>query len=244
MKAIILAAGRGSRMGEKTAELPKCMLELFGKPLLSHCILALEAAGFARAEIGVVTGYRSEKIVEPGVRLFHNADWETTNMFCSLTMAREWLQSEPCLVSYSDIYYHPDAVRALREDTHDLAITSYTGYWELWQSRFQNPLEDLETFRISEGFLAEIGARPQTRAQVEGQYMGLLRFTPKSWEAVERVIRQPLPKPLEKLDMTTLLQQLLHAGEQIRVIPTDRLWLECDNQNDVETYARQFSPVW
>ena len=56
MKAIILAAGRGSRMGGGTAELPKGMMRLWGRPLLEMCVETLERAGFVRRDIGVVTG--------------------------------------------------------------------------------------------------------------------------------------------------------------------------------------------
>jgi NDP-sugar pyrophosphorylase family protein len=62
MKAIILAAGRGSRMGDGTANLPKCMMKLWGKTLLEHCLDSLQKAGFLLNDIGIVTGYKSEII--------------------------------------------------------------------------------------------------------------------------------------------------------------------------------------
>lgn len=105
----------------------------------------------------------------------------------------------------------------------------------------ENPLEDLKTFRLSpEGRLPEIGRKPQNRDEIQGQFMGLLRFTPESWDWVERTIRGPMAKSVEKLDMTTLLQELLQRGYGVEAIPTGDLWLECDSERDIEIYERDF----
>src|SRR4051812_22989783 len=60
MKAVILAAGKGTRMGELTNECPKPMLKVWGKPILEHIIEGLRANGIS--EIFVVTGFRAEVI--------------------------------------------------------------------------------------------------------------------------------------------------------------------------------------
>jgi len=241
MKAIILAAGRGSRMNEKTAEIPKCMMKLFGITLLDHCINSLESAGIVRANIGIVTGYKKEKIQVDGVRCFHNQNWESTNMFVSLTAAREWLKSESSIVSYSDIVFHPSTVTKLMNTDGDIAMTYYTGFWELWSKRFPNPLDDLETFKIANGKLIEIGSKPESKEDIQGQYMGLLRFTPTGWQNVESALTNVISKSLERLDMTTLLQHMVTLGYEVCTIPTDKLWLECDNQNDIQLYENIFS---
>jgi len=244
VKTIILAAGRGSRLGERTKDKPKCMCTLKGRTLLERCLETLGKAGISREEIGIVTGYRSDMFTEPGITYFHNAVWERTNMFTSLTMAEAWLKSEPCLVCYSDIVFTPEAVRALTECAAPAAITSYSGYWALWQKRMDNPLEDLETFRAAEdGRLLEIGQRPSNPDEVQGQFMGLLRFTPESWGWVQETIRKPLPKTVEKLDMTTLLEGMVRQGYPIQTIPTDGLWLECDSEHDIEVYEQYFGDV-
>lgn len=241
MKAIILAAGRGSRLGERTKDRPKCMCTLCGKTLLDRCLESLEEAGFSREDTGIVTGYRSEMFSVPGATFFHNEIWEQTNMFCSLTMAESWLKSEPCIVCYSDIVFSAAAVRALADCAAPLAITSYSGFWELWEKRMPNPLEDLETFRVGEnGRLLEIGKKPLAREDIQGQFMGLLRFTPESWAWVNETIRQPLSKPLNRLDMTTLLQELLLRGCPVQTIATDDLWLECDSEADIAAYEQHF----
>lgn len=242
MKSIILAAGRGSRLGERTKDRPKCMCTLLGRTLLERCLSSLEGAGIALADTGIVTGYRSEMFTVPNVTYFHSPDWEKTNMFWSLTMAREWLETEPCLVCYSDVVFSSNAVRKLVESTAPLAITYYTSYWDLWSRRMEDPLSDLETFKLSpEGRLLEIGKRPQDRAEIQGQFMGLLRFTPESWAWVEETIRQPMAKTAEKLDMTTLLQELLQRGRPVQALPTSDLWLECDSGQDIEVYERDFA---
>ena len=242
MKTIILAAGRGSRLGERTKDRPKCMCTLLGRTLLDRCLSSLAAAGVEPADTGIVTGYRSEMFPVSNVTYFHNPDWEKTNMFWSLTMAREWLKAEPCIVCYSDVVFSPGAVRSLAECGAPLAITYYTGYWDLWSRRMEDPLADLETFRLSEeGRLLEIGKKPRGRDEIQGQFMGLLRFTPESWAWVEETIRQPMAKTVEKLDMTTLLQELLQREYPVQAISTSDLWLECDSEQDILVYEREFS---
>lgn len=241
MKVIILAAGRGSRLGGRTKDRPKCMCELAGRTLLERCLDTLERAGVSRSDIGIVTGYRSGMFQEEGVAYFHNPEWERTNMFRSLTMAREWLERETCIVCYSDIVFAPEVIETLRESGAPLAVTSYNGYWDLWKLRMEDPLEDLETFRMDgDGSLLEIGLKPTAPSDIQGQFMGLLRFTPESWGWVEETIRRPLPKPVDKLDMTTLLQGMLERGYPIQTISTDWLWLECDSERDIEVYEREF----
>lgn len=237
MKVIILAAGRGSRLGERTKDRPKCMVEICGKTILERCIATLEEAGIKREDIGIVTGYRKDLIHVSGVHYFHNEKWEQTNMFLSMMEAMDWLKAEPCLVCYSDVIFSAHAIQSLATSNAPLAITYYTGFWELWKMRMEDPLSDLETFKIDEqNMLLEIGKKPQTKEDIMGQYMGLIRFTPVSFHWVLKTIEKPLPKTIAKLDMTTLLQGMLEQGYPIHTIAINELWLECDTQQDIEAY--------
>ena len=113
MKALILAAGRGSRLGQLTADRPKCMVALAGRPLLQWQRDALNAAGLEK--IHVMTGYRGDRIDVTGLTLAPYPEWNQTNMVGTLWHARDLLAASPTLVSYSDIVYHPDLPRALVE---------------------------------------------------------------------------------------------------------------------------------
>ena len=120
MKAIILAAGRGTRMKDLTDDRPKCLVELRGE----RCDLQLEALLEAGVEeIAVVTGYRREMLASRGLTEFYNSRWAETNMVSSLACAEDWLKLEPCIVSYSDIFYGSYAVKSLMKSGAPLALT-------------------------------------------------------------------------------------------------------------------------
>lgn len=243
MKIIILAAGRGSRMQHRTDSVPKCMCKVAGKTILERCLDTLDRCNINRRDIGIVTGYRNELFNIPEVRYFHNSEWENTNMFVSLTKAEEWLENDICIVCYADIIFSEKAILDLINNDWAMALTYYTEFHELWKERMENPLDDLETFVLSEDkeCLVQIGKKPSSLSEIEGQYMGIIRFTPESWNWVREVITNPLPKSIKKLDMTTLLNALIENGKKIYAIPNSDLWLECDTEKDIEVYEKKYS---
>jgi len=236
MKAIILAAGRGSRMKELTDERPKCLLELRGRPLLDWQLDSLHAAGIE--EIGIVTGYKREMLASRRLTEFYNSRWAATNMVSSLACAEDWLQSESCIVSYSDIFYHPEAVKALMRCDAPLAVTYDPNWLVLWKKRFGDPLVDAETFRLNpNGTLSEIGNRPQSVAEIQGQYMGLLRFTPEGWNEVMRIRAELTGAECDKMHMTGTLQKVIEAGRvPVSAVPYEGEWGEVDSAEDLVAY--------
>lgn len=236
MKAIILAAGRGSRMQELTDDRPKCLVELRGRTLLDWQLAALQGAGIN--EIGIVTGYKREQLAGRGLHEFHNPRWTETNMVSSLECAEAWLTVEPCVVSYSDIFYESEAVTALMESKAGLAVTYDANWRTLWEKRFGDPLLDAETFRLNaDGTLAEIGNKPKTVAEVEGQYMGLLRFTPEGWQEVVRIRSALPPETCDRMHMTGTLQKVIEAGRvPIAALPYHKGWGEVDSADDLAGY--------
>ena len=240
MRAVILAAGRGSRLGALTYEKPKCLVEVAGRTLLSLQCAALRQAGIAR--IGIVTGYHGEHLTDLGLELFSNPRWATTNMVVSLTRAAPWLRQEPCIISYADIFYLPASVRRLAESEDDLAIAYDPAWRRLWEKRFADPLADAETFKIdTESWIQSIGARPSTLEEVEGQYMGLLRFTPEGWHGVEAHLATLSPETVGRLDMTGMLMQLISRGRRIRGVAIDEPWGEVDCVSDLALYERMMA---
>lgn len=230
MKAIILAAGRGSRMGPMTAEQPKCLTTLAGRSLLEWQVAALREAGIE--QIGIVRGYRKELLPE-ALHAFDNVRWAETNMVASLRSASEWLAHDPCIVSYSDIVYAPQTIRLLVSSPDDLVISYNTQWLDLWRSRLDDPLADAETFAVeADGRVSDIGRRPQALDEVKGQYMGLLKFLPAAWRQVDAYLATLAPAEVDRLDMTGLLQRLIASGMRIQGIPIAGMWYEIDTASD------------
>lgn len=239
-RAVILAAGRGSRLGALTATRPKCLVEIAGRSLLDWQTAALRAAGVER--LGIVRGYRAQMIARPGLHTFDNPRWEQGNMVASLLCARPWLQHSPCIVAYGDIVYHPQAVRALLAVDADVGLTYDVAWRELWSARFARPEEDAESFRSELGRLVEIGRRVTDLDAVQGQFMGLLRFTPAGWRHAEDVIARSDARTLQT---THLLQRMVERGVPIAAVPVRGGWCEVDGTNDLEVYEQALrQPGW
>lgn len=233
MKAIILAAGRGSRMGKHTDNKPKCLTIIKGKPLLYWQIKAIKKSGIS--EIAIVTGYKRNLISTYNLIEFYNNDWKKTNMVESLNRASSFLENDNCIVSYADIYYSHEAITSLINSNADLAITYDPNWLNKWKKRFDDPLLDAETFKITEdSHVSEIGRKPSSLQEIKGQYMGLLKFTPFSWNKI-RDFKVKYPETLhDKISMTELLQNLITMKIlSIKAIPHYKLWGEVDTFSDL-----------
>lgn len=236
MRAIILAAGRGSRMGSLGEGRPKCLVELEGKPLIARQIAALRRGG--ADEIAVVRGYRAELIDFPELSFFTNERWAETNIVMSLVAAAPWLRSGTVIVSYADIFYRSELVRGLAAAPGPLVISYDRAWRRLWTRRFTDPLADAETFRIDEASqLLEIGGKTNRIEDIMGQYMGLLKFTPSAWSVIEALLSSLDAPTRDRLDVTALLRRLL-AEKQLPIgtFAMDSQWGEIDNPGDVALY--------
>lgn len=238
MHAIILAAGRGSRMGNLTESAPKCLTVLGGRTLLDWQMWALLSAGIRR--VGIVRGYQGQQLQRPGIEFFENPAWQQSNMVRSLMAASQWLGQTPCLVSYSDIVYSPETAAALMACGDNLAIAFDPDWLSLWSRRFSDPLSDAETFSLgADGKLSGIGERAWTVEEIQGQYTGLIKFTPQAWQVVSDFLGSLPPETVDRLDMTTLLRLLIAQGVSIGAVAQEAGWYEVDSEFDLRLYEQE-----
>lgn len=227
---IILAAGRGSRLAPLTDSIPKCMVSVCGKPMLHWQIDAMRKCGITK--IVVVAGYKHEHIRGQFTKII-NKKWQTTNMVYSLLLTEEFLNRGECIISYSDIVYESNAIKALLDEgSGDLSILYDTNWLDLWTKRFSNPLDDAESFTHKNGIVQNIGEACTNIKAIEGQYMGLLKTDQPAIQKILKLYKQE-PQKFTDIDVTTLLNLYISSGSEIHGIPYSRPWCEVDRIEDL-----------
>ena len=242
MRAIILAAGQGTRLRPLTDHLPKCLVELCGTSLLERQADVLRRGGIE--EIIIVAGYRAEAIIARGFTVVRNVRYATTNMVASLFAAEASLRGDDdVLVTYGDIVYEPRVLAAVLACDAPMALAVDRRWHRTWSLRFDDPLADAETLKIdSRGNIAEVGRKPRSLDEIEAQYMGLMRFRREAvadlvgvHDAMDRDATVD-GKDYDNMYMTSFLQHLVDLGRPLRAVGVDNGWLEIDSPADLSLY--------
>lgn len=240
MKAIILAAGTGSRLRPLTDHVPKCMVELKGKPLLDYQLQSLRTLDLEK--IAIVCGYKQEALAPYGLQSYRNELFDSTNMVYSLFCARAEFDQD-LLITYADVIFEPRVIAQLANCQSDFAIAIDSGWRELWNARMDNPLADAESLRLDrDGNIIDIGRKVTSYHEIEGQYTGLIRISKaglaKICSLYDSLDRDALyeGKVFNSMFMTTFIQLLIASGEKIHAVPIKHGWLEVDTQDDIASY--------
>lgn len=244
-RLIILAAGFGTRLRPITDDRPKALVPLLGRPLLEWQLSAAESVGIR--DVIVVGGHCADRLNSYDLAVVRNQRYETTNMVHSLFCARRYF-GEGFVLAYGDIAYAPSVLRAVLENNASIAVAVDRQWRAYWSERFDDPLSDAETLRIGErGTISEIGRKPSSYDDIEGQYIGLVGFDRHGVQvlsqAYDRLRDTPGGlldgRPLEKAFMTDLLGELINSGIDLSPAFIDGKWLEIDDHRDLAVAERQ-----
>ena len=233
--AIILAAGRGSRINEYTKKIPKGCIKIFNKSLIDRQIDIFIKSGIN--DIYVVTGYKSNLIKNVRIKKkIKNDKWQVSNMVYSLYCADKILSSKTTIVSYSDIFFSNKIINKLKRSKNDFSVAFDKNFLDLWKKRFQDPFEDLESFIIDSKYnIKEIGKKISNIKNIQGQYMGITKFTPLGWKIFKKIIK---PSINTKIDFTSALNLLIKNSINIRGYQNNDIWGEIDSKSDLLLYEK------
>lgn len=244
MKALIVAAGRGSRLVPHTDHYPKCFIPFAGRRLIDWQMSALKSAGVH--EVVAVRGYAAENFDGFGIRCFDNPRWAETNMVYSLMCAKEaLLDGNDWIISYGDILYEERLPKALIAAPGTAGVVVDRQWLKLWSARAEDPLADAESLRVgADGNLIDIGRKVGQLCEIEAQYIGLLRFDAAALRALISFYEGARPgadwlmgRSLEKCYMTDLVRGFIAAGHPVRAVIVDGGWVEFDTNSDLDLYT-------
>ena len=240
MKAIILSAGQGSRLGHLVDDKPKCLIEFNGRSLLDRQLDTLEASGVDEAV--VVTGFHDELVDEaigrrsggPKVRTLFNPFFKVADNTGSLFMAREELAGD-CLVWNGDTLVSRDLMaKVVGNDRLGICVTidRKDGYDE----------DDMKVVAAEDGRLRAIGKRISEGVNAES--IGLLAFRSGGAEqfrdAIERAMRTSEGTTIWYL---RVIHHLAQNGDVWTLDINGSEWGEVDFPPDVEA-AQQLTARW
>lgn len=245
MKMIVLAAGEGTRLRPLTADRPKCMVEFRGKPIIDYILDAASLCGVEKTVI--VGGYRIDKLKElladRSVSFHENSRYAQTNMVASLFCAEQEMNDD-LIISYADIVYSPNVLQSLIDDPSDFSVIVDRRWRELWEIRMPNPLDDAETMKLDDcGRILEIGKKATDYADVQGQYIGLIKLKKNVLQSVREFYHQLDPsarydgQDFDNMYMTSFLQLIIDRLMLIDAVFIDGGWLEIDTKEDLEAYT-------
>lgn len=250
-RAILIAAGRGQRLGTHTDEVPKCMVQVGAKPILGWIWDAFRHAGVE--ELVVIRGYRGDVLEQfarglaPNVHFVDNPAWQTNNVLLSLACARAYLD-RPCLISYSDILFTPAVAQAAAASPAEIALVIDREFRTIYEGRTEHPLDEGEVADLMpDGSVARVGKRALPPSEAVGEFIGLSKLGARGAATVGRSLdalarrfdgrdHEPFQraKTYRNAYLTDLWQELIDSGIQLDPVLIEGAWREIDTGQDLE----------
>jgi len=246
MKAIIIAAGPGKRLGENTYDKPKCLLKIGEKTIMETQLEALRNNDINN--IAIVRGHMKERINFPDVKYFENKDYLNNNILQSLFCAKSEINDE-FVFSYSDILYDEEIVRKLLKEKTDFSLIVDIAWKERYEGRTLHPPSEAELVFVEDGYVTKI-AKGLNSEKSHGEFIGLAFFSKRGAKILKNVFNEVNEKfknkrfhnavTIEKAYLTDMIQELIDRGFKIKNIDIDGGWHEIDTPQDLEQARKQW----
>lgn len=234
MKALILAAGRGTRLAPLTDNRPKSLVEVNGHPILFKQIENLYQNGIY--DITIVSGYRAEmfeKIVHgkyPEVHIIESVNYASTNNMYSAYIAREAVEGHDFVMMNADVFYDASVITALLAFSGINAIVTDIGKY----------MEESMKVVEREGRLIQI-AKTVSAEEALGASIDVYKFSAGGGKAfLDKCAEYIEEKKEVKLWSEVALNDIL-AEIEFQACPLDGRWLEIDNHDDLVAAERLFA---
>jgi len=220
-KAVLLAAGKGTRMRELTTDLPKPMIAVRGQPILRHIVDGLKAAGVTHFQI--VVGYRADVVTDyfgDGSNLGISVEYATQVVQDGtgrvVELARDFAAADPFILSYGDILIDPANYRRLvaLEDAEALISVKH------------NPGEIAKggAVFVNERFeMTDLREKPQPGEPTSPWYnAGVYSFRPSIFEFTAKLEKSPRGE----YELTDAIRSLALSGKKVQALELAGDWAD------------------
>lgn len=235
MKAVILAAGRGTRIRSIHGERPKCLIEVDDRTILDHQLEDLSKAGIS--DIAIVVGYEKNQIIAhikarvprlaARLQFIENPAFAVTNNIYSLWLAREWVGRDAFLCSNADVAFHSDILLdAVRSEAPISMIVDP----EWRDETMKVVIRDERIVRMNKKI---------TRLEFSGTYIGITVFSESMQSRFFQKLRRLVLSGAVNTFFNSAVQELADEGVRVGYTLTHGLpWAEIDDPADL-AYASE-----
>src|SRR5467141_229006 len=229
-KAVLLAAGRGTRMRELTADLPKPMMEVRGQPVLQHMVEGLRDAGVRRFLI--IVGYRAEAVQNffgDGSRYKIDIQYATQvaqdGTGRVVDLGRDFVSDSPFVLAYGDILVDPANYKRIVDLSNDVeALISVT--------RGEDVSKGGAVFVNEKMELVDLREKPKAGEPSSPWYnAGLYAFRPSIFDFTAKL----KPSPRGEYELTDAIRDLAQSGSKVQALELTGEWADV---RDPEILAR------
>jgi choline kinase len=255
MRPIVIGAGRGSRLGPETDEVPKALVSVMGRPMLDWILDALGAGGFARKDVLFIGGYKMDVVRAryPELSYVENRDWERNNILGSLLCARDAL-SAGFVSTYADIVYRGSTVKKLVASPHDKVLVCDTDWRRRYVDRSQHPETDAEKMRADGDAVVELSRRIASE-RASGEFIGVTKFSAEGAREMVGAFDEVRSRQtgatwregrtFERAYLIDLFQEMIERGSTFHRVDTHGGYMEIDTREDMacaEKWWRESAP--
>jgi L-glutamine-phosphate cytidylyltransferase len=235
MKAVVLAAGQGTRIRSAHGQHPKCLIQVDDKTILDHQLEALSTAGIN--EVAIVVGYEKQEIIDhvksrtltykQVIRFIENPAFAITNNIYSLWLALDWLRGDSFIVLNADVIFDPEILIPARHSAAPISMIVDPS----WRDETMKVI--IEGDRVSEM------SKKISRDRFSGTYIGITLFSKAVQEMFFRKMSDLICAGRANEFFNAAVQELADEGVRIGFTITEGLpWAEIDDPLDL-TFAQQ-----
>jgi dTDP-glucose pyrophosphorylase len=229
-KAVLLAAGRGTRMREMTADLPKPMLEVRGKPVLQHVVEGLRDAGVGTFLI--IVGYRADAVQNffgDGSRYKIEIQYATQSVQDGtgrvIELARNFVSLAPFVLGYGDILVAPENYKSIVDLAENVeAVVSVTRGEDVTKGGAVFVNDQMDVVDLREKSKSGEVTSPWYNAGLYAFRSSIFDFTAKL-----------KPSPRGEYELTDAIRELAQSGKKVRALKLTGVWADV---RDPEILAR------
>ena len=248
MKAIILAAGYSSRLGNQFEDMPKGLLDINGKSIIQRQITLFHEKKID--EIIIVTGPNSDKFNFEDVTYVEDKNYRENEVLGSL-MATKNLMNTEIIMTYSDILFDKAILDQVLNFQDDIGVATEMNWLPTYQNRSQHPLSQADNVLIKNGKITEIRKNMAKYLKNEnlGEFFGIMHLSSagaKNFVKVyDRLVKSHTgpfhdAPSLKKAYLTDMLQELIDLNFDVKPILCKGVWREIDTPEDLEIACKKF----